>query len=248
MTEGSAQWRIISSPAADGATNMAIDESILEAVRQEQSPPTLRLYTWKPACLSIGRFQRAARSVDFDALTSLGYDFVRRPTGGRAVLHDDELTYAVIASTTQLAGTGGSVRNWCARYLSDTQPRARGGPGQNGHPCGARAARRRSGPSRLRSRPRTRRRNRAPRPDRRVSGLLRFPVGLRTAGSPAQDRGIRPGQKRLDLPAARVHPHIHELRGRRSRYGYAERLGHGSVAMCGHSGRVCRGIPDGHIV
>jgi lipoate-protein ligase A len=106
MTEGSAQWRIISSPAADGATNMAIDESILEAVRQEQSPPTLRLYTWKPACLSIGRFQRAARSVDFDALTSLGYDFVRRPTGGRAVLHDDELTYAVIAGMAQLAGTG----------------------------------------------------------------------------------------------------------------------------------------------
>ncbi len=103
MTEGSTVWRIINSPAADGATNMAIDESILEAVRQGQSPPTLRLYTWKPACLSIGRFQRAARSVDWDALTSLGYDFVRRPTGGRAVLHDDELTYAVIADAAGLA-------------------------------------------------------------------------------------------------------------------------------------------------
>ena len=89
MTQNYATWRIINSPAADGATNMAIDESILETVRQGQSPPTLRLYTWKPACLSIGRFQRAARSVDRDALASLGYDFVRRPTGGRAVLHDD---------------------------------------------------------------------------------------------------------------------------------------------------------------
>ena len=106
MTQNSATWRIINSPAADGATNMAIDESILETVRQGQSPPTLRLYTWKPACLSIGRFQRAARSVDRDALASLGYDFVRRPTGGRAVLHDDELTYAVIANATELAGAG----------------------------------------------------------------------------------------------------------------------------------------------
>jgi len=108
MTEGSAGWRIINSPAADGATNMAIDESILEAVRQGQSPPTLRLYTWRPACLSIGRFQRAARSVDWDALASLGYGFVRRPTGGRAVVHDDELTYAVIANVTELAG-GSSI-------------------------------------------------------------------------------------------------------------------------------------------
>ncbi len=120
MTEGSAQWRIINSPAADGATNMAIDESILEAVRQGQSPPTLRLYTWRPACLSIGRFQRAARSVDWDALASLGYGFVRRPTGGRAVVHDDELTYAVIANATELAGAGsGRAGAACGSSISD---------------------------------------------------------------------------------------------------------------------------------
>ncbi len=109
MTERSASWRIISSPAADGAANMAIDEAILEAVRQGQSPPTLRLYTWKPACLSIGRFQRAGRSADFDALASRGYDFVRRPTGGRAVLHDNELTYAVIANADDLAAVGDGI-------------------------------------------------------------------------------------------------------------------------------------------
>jgi lipoate-protein ligase A len=103
MTQSSAAWRIINSPAADGATNMAIDEAILEAVRQGQSPPTLRLYSWQPACLSIGRFQRAARSADLDALATLGYGFVRRPTGGRAVLHDHELTYAVVAATSELA-------------------------------------------------------------------------------------------------------------------------------------------------
>ena len=113
MTQGSAVWRIINSPAADGATNMAIDESILEAVRQGQSPPTLRLYTWKPACLSIGRFQRVARSADWDALAGLGYGFIRRPTGGRAVLHDDELTYAVIANMAQLAGMGANTDIAC---------------------------------------------------------------------------------------------------------------------------------------
>jgi len=120
MTEGSAAWRIINSPAADGAANMAIDESILEAVRQGQSPPTLRLYTWKPACLSIGRFQRAGRSVDWDALASLGYNFVRRPTGGRAVLHDDELTYAVIADVSELARAGGARAGAaCGSRVSD---------------------------------------------------------------------------------------------------------------------------------
>ena len=118
MTEGSAVWRIISSSAADGGTNMAIDESMLEAVRQGQSPPTLRLYTWKPACLSIGRFQRAARSVDWDALASLGYGFVRRPTGGRAVLHDDELTYAVIANVAGLAGAGSGSTGVLDTYLA----------------------------------------------------------------------------------------------------------------------------------
>lgn len=118
MTEGSAVWRIISSSAADGGTNMAIDESILEAVRQGQSPPTLRLYTWKPACLSIGRFQRAARSVDWDALASLGYGLVRRPTGGRAVLHDDELTYAVIANVAGLAGAGRGGTGVLDTYLA----------------------------------------------------------------------------------------------------------------------------------
>ncbi|MBP7892135.1 MAG: lipoate--protein ligase family protein [Firmicutes bacterium] len=97
---------------------MAIDESMLEAVRQGQSPPTLRLYTWKPACLSIGRFQRAARSVDWDALASLGYGFVRRPTGGRAVLHDDELTYAVIANVAGLAGAGSGSTGVLDTYLA----------------------------------------------------------------------------------------------------------------------------------
>lgn len=59
-------------------------------------PPTVRFYGWNPPTLSIGYFQRATKEVDFDALHAQGLGFVRRPTGGRAVLHDKELTYSVI--------------------------------------------------------------------------------------------------------------------------------------------------------
>ncbi len=76
---------------------MAVDEAILESVSTLQSPPTLRLYAWDPPCLSMGYAQPAA-DVDLDALAVRGWSLVRRPTGGRAILHTDELTYAVIAT------------------------------------------------------------------------------------------------------------------------------------------------------
>ncbi|MFW6206236.1 MAG: lipoate--protein ligase family protein, partial [Gemmatimonadota bacterium] len=81
---------------ADGATNMAVDAALLESV-QAGAPPVLRLYRWSPACLSFGRNQPARGRYDRDLAEDRGIDFVRRPTGGQAVLHDDELTYAVIA-------------------------------------------------------------------------------------------------------------------------------------------------------
>lgn len=88
-------WRLLLDPPADGATNMAIDTAILEAVGAGAAPPTLRLYGWAPVCLSIGALQPAERTLAAPGLP--GRDWVRRPTGGRAVLHDQELTYAVIA-------------------------------------------------------------------------------------------------------------------------------------------------------
>ncbi len=91
MTEN---WRLIIDPACDGAANMAIDEAILESVGRGDSPPTLRLYRWEPACLSLGYAQRAT-DVDQARLESLGWHMVRRMTGGRAILHTDELTYSV---------------------------------------------------------------------------------------------------------------------------------------------------------
>jgi len=91
-----AKWRIIYSQPEVGAWNMALDEAILEAVGRKASPPTLRLYAWQPACMSLGYSQPAA-DVDRDVVDQRGWHLVRRPTGGRAILHTDELTYSVIA-------------------------------------------------------------------------------------------------------------------------------------------------------
>lgn len=88
------QWRLIHDQPAPGAWNMAVDMAILEAVAAKESFPTLRLYAWNPACLSLGYGQHIAE-VDHERLFKRGWDIVRRPTGGRAILHTDELTYSV---------------------------------------------------------------------------------------------------------------------------------------------------------
>jgi lipoate-protein ligase A len=75
---------------------MAVDESILEHVGHGQANPTFRLYAWQPACLSLGHAQPFA-DVDVSRLKVHGWEVVRRATGGRAILHTDELTYSVIA-------------------------------------------------------------------------------------------------------------------------------------------------------
>lgn len=78
----------------DGASNMAVDCAILEAVAAGDQLPTLRLYGWAPFCLSLGYGQRM-RDVDLDSLAERGWQLVRRPTGGKAILHGDELTYSL---------------------------------------------------------------------------------------------------------------------------------------------------------
>jgi lipoyl(octanoyl) transferase len=89
-------WRLLIDQPADGAANMARDEAILACHAASASQPTLRLYGWRPACLSLGRFQRAS-AIDRAACTRAEVAIVRRPSGGRALLHDAELTYAIIA-------------------------------------------------------------------------------------------------------------------------------------------------------
>lgn len=101
-----ATWRLLRSVPADGATNMAMDEAILNAVAAGLVPPTLRFYAWEPACLSLGRMQPLG-DADLQALRAAGVGLVRRPTGGKAILHVDELTYSVIVPATgpRVAGT-----------------------------------------------------------------------------------------------------------------------------------------------
>jgi lipoate-protein ligase A len=94
VPENRRQWRILYDRPLSGRWNMALDEAILESVGRGDALPTLRLYAWEPACLSLGISQHAS-DVDFDELATHGWDLVRRPTGGRAILHTDELTYSV---------------------------------------------------------------------------------------------------------------------------------------------------------
>lgn len=100
------RWRLLLTPPARGAWNMAVDEAVLEAVGRGESPPTLRLYAWQPPCLSLG-YAQPLSDVDLPRLRARGWDLVRRPTGGRAILHTDELTYSVTAPPNEprVAGT-----------------------------------------------------------------------------------------------------------------------------------------------
>jgi lipoate-protein ligase A len=106
-----AAWRLIQSGPADGATNMAIDEAILRAVARGEASPTLRFYAWDPPCLSLGRGQPVS-DVDRQALQAAGYHLVRRPTGGQAILHIDELTYSVVAPEGEPRVAGDVVESY----------------------------------------------------------------------------------------------------------------------------------------
>lgn len=106
-----AAWRLILTKPLPGAWNMAIDSAILDAVTQGKAPPTLRLYSWKPPAISLGSAQSAA-DVDLDALHARSWDLVRRPTGGKALLNMDELTYAVIGPETEARLRGGVLESY----------------------------------------------------------------------------------------------------------------------------------------
>lgn len=87
------KWRFIYSSQGDPYFNMAVDEILVSSVRNG-SPPILRLYEWNPPGVSIGYFQALNKTVDRDKCLSKGIRIVRRITGGRAVLHNKELTYS----------------------------------------------------------------------------------------------------------------------------------------------------------
>lgn len=98
-------WRLLVGEPAGGAYNMAVDEAIMLSHAEGEGPPTLRLYSWSPPTVSVGLFQDINRKVDLDRCRELGIDVVRRPTGGRAVLHDKEITYSVVIKRDLLPGS-----------------------------------------------------------------------------------------------------------------------------------------------
>ncbi len=87
--------RVVSEESRTGLENMAMDVSLMKHAERTKQPFFLRLYGWQPPCLSLGRFQ-SSDIIDKEYLRNRGYDLVRRPTGGGAVLHLSELAYSVI--------------------------------------------------------------------------------------------------------------------------------------------------------
>lgn len=89
--------RLIIDDPLDAATNMATDHAIFKSFLEGNSTSTLRLYSWQSPVLSLGKFQKLT-NIDVDGCRSKGIDIVRRPTGGKAVIHlPSELTYSIIS-------------------------------------------------------------------------------------------------------------------------------------------------------
>lgn len=88
-------WRLLSMRPAEGARHMALDQALLEAAGADGFRPTLRFYRWSPPAISIGRFQ-PLDDIDLEACSAAGIDVVRRPTGGKSILHLDDFTYSVV--------------------------------------------------------------------------------------------------------------------------------------------------------
>ncbi|QBP40924.1 lipoate--protein ligase family protein [Paenisporosarcina antarctica] len=91
-------WYFINSGACRPSFNMALDEALLDWHSEGLLPPVIRFYRWNPATLSIGYFQNVAKEINMEEVKKHNLGFVRRPTGGRGVLHEHELTYSVIVS------------------------------------------------------------------------------------------------------------------------------------------------------
>lgn len=102
-------WRFLDTGRGDPAFNMAVDDVLLQGVLDSASPPTIRTYQWQPPAFSIGYFQELDRQLDTGRCRRQGIAWIRRPTGGRTVLHGWDLTYAVAAAVRDVAGEGGSI-------------------------------------------------------------------------------------------------------------------------------------------
>jgi lipoyl(octanoyl) transferase len=100
-------WRVLDHGKGSAAFNMALDEHLLDLVGRGESSPVLRFYDWTIPTVSFGYHQKFAQELDYERLQTHGFGYVRRPTGGRALIHRNEVTYAVVAP---VAGSlGGNI-------------------------------------------------------------------------------------------------------------------------------------------
>src|SRR5512136_33352 len=91
-------WQFVNSGFASGARNMALDVAIAERVLDGRTANTVRVYGWSPPAISLG-WNQSQEAIDHELARKAGIDVVRRPTGGRAILHSEELTYAVVMAS-----------------------------------------------------------------------------------------------------------------------------------------------------
>ena len=106
-----APWRFLDTGYADPFYNMAVDEAIA-IVGREGWPPTVRVYAWRPAAISIGYSQRVHNTISLEKCARRGIPLVRRLTGGRAVFHDQEVTYSVIAKRGYFQSSGSVLETY----------------------------------------------------------------------------------------------------------------------------------------
>ena len=104
-------WRLLTSPADCGTRNLATDQAISEQVRDGASLPTIRFYSWKSPTLSLG-YAQPMSLFDTGLARRLKIEIVRRSTGGQAILHDDELTYAIALPRTHALAKEGIIASY----------------------------------------------------------------------------------------------------------------------------------------
>lgn len=104
------KWRFIQTGFDDLYTNMAIDEAMLIEHCKGATPPTLRIYRWKPPAISIGYFQEPKQELNINRCNEQGINFVRRITGGGIIFHNHELTYSLVCSKEEV-GLYNSVKD-----------------------------------------------------------------------------------------------------------------------------------------
>lgn len=102
------EWRILDDGPLEGALNMALDEALAREVPEGRA--VLRLYGWSCPTVSFGRNEPALDEYSTELARDMGLACVRRPTGGRAVLHDEELTYSVVMPIRAAGGVRAAYR------------------------------------------------------------------------------------------------------------------------------------------